>query len=424
MSHSRFVLADCNNFYASCERLFNPKLEGVPVIVLSNNDGCVVARSQEAKKVGIKMGAPYFQIKDLCSRCRVVVFSSNYRLYGDLSERVMNVLSQATPDMEVYSIDEAFLKFPDSVTPERLFSDCVALRKKVKKWVGLPISLGIAPTKTLAKVANDLAKKNPSVGVFDLSSPEVQREVLKKYPVEEVWGIGSRLSERLRGMSVFTAWDFKELDPSIIRKKMGAVGERMLWELRGLSCLELNDEPKPKKSITCSRSFGRVITEQEEVAEALATFVSTACVKLRSQNSCASALCVFLEAVWDAKLGTRRHYNMVKAFAVPTSDTPQMISAAKCILAKIFVAGERYKKCGIILLDLVSEDVVVPDLFLGGFDPKRQTVMHTVDAVNAHFGKNTIFFGAMGTNPSWKMRSDRSSQYTTTEWDSLPIVRA
>jgi DNA polymerase V len=421
MSH--FVLADCNNFYASCERLFNPKLEGKPVIVLSNNDGCVVARSQEAKKLGIKMGQPYFQIKEFCSRFKVAVYSSNYRLYGDLSERVMDLLSQASPEIEIYSIDEAFLKYPNSLDSALVFSECVELRKKVKKWVGIPISLGIAPTKTLAKVANDLAKKNPTVGVFDLSSPEMQKQVLQDYPVAEVWGIGPGFSDRLKAIGVYTAWDFKETEPALIRKKMGVVGERMLWELRGISCLQL-EEPKPKKSITCSRSFGRVVTEKEELAEALATHVSSACEKLRAQSSCASALLVFLESVLDGSLGTRRYYSLQFDFSFPTSDTPEIISAAKEILAQLFVPKERYKKCGIILLDLISNKSLMPDLFLGGIDPKRQALMRTVDALNARHGKNRVFFAAMGTNPQWKMRSDKCSSYNTIEWDSLPTVKA
>lgn len=420
---SYFVLADCNNFYASCERLFNPKLEGIPLIVLSNNDGCVVARSQEAKKLGIKMGQPYFQIKDFCNQHRVAVYSSNYRLYGDLSERVMNILSEASSEIEIYSIDEAFFQYPASLNSEVVFSQCLELKKKVKKWVGLPISLGIAPTKTLAKVANDLAKKNP-LGVFNLSSPAIQKEVLQEYPIGDVWGIGSRFAAQLKSAGIFTAWDFKEMDPPWVRKKMGVIGERMLWELRGLSCLAL-EEPKAKKSITTSRSFGKIMTEKEEIAEALATYVSIAGVKLRAQGSCVNAICVFLEFL-DGNLGMRRQCSMVKTFAFPTNDTSHMISTAKLILSKIFVEKERYKKCGIILLDLIAKDSVVPDLFLGGFDQKRMALMQTIDCLNARFGKNSVFFGAVGTsaNPAWKMRSNRCSQHNTTDWNALPIVRA
>lgn len=419
MSH--FVLADCNNFYASCERLFNPKLNGIPVIVLSNNDGCIVARSQEAKKLGIKMGQPYFQVKDFCTLHKVAVFSSNYRLYGDLSERVMNILSDASPDFEIYSIDEAFMQHSGCLPVDLLFEQCLDLRKKVLKWVGLPISLGIAPTKTLAKVANDIAKKS-QIGVFNLVSPIIQKEVLQNYPIGDVWGIGSKLSEQLRGVGIYTAEEFKKMDPIVIRKKMGVVGERILWELRGLSCLQL-EEPKAKKNICSSRSFGKVVTEKWEIEEALATFVSIASVKLRAQGSCASAISVFIESMDEAP-GSRRQYSMVKTFEFPTSDTSQIISAAKQVLSKIFIEKERYKKCGIILLDLIAKDFVVPDLFFGGIDPKRTTLMQTIDSLNARFGKNTIFFGALGTNPRWKMRSDKRSLYNTTDWKALPIVHA
>lgn len=420
---SYYVLADCNNFYASCERLFNPALDGIPVIVLSNNDGCVVARSQEAKELGIKMGEPYFTIKELCQAMKVAVFSSNYRLYGDLSERVMNILSQEAPEIEIYSIDEAFLKYSASLSSNPLFSECVKLKKKVKQWTGIPISLGIAPTKTLAKVANDLAKKQREVGVFDLTHPQKQKEVLQNYPVGEIWGVGKRLTERLKAMSIYTAWDFREMDPYKIRQKLGVVGERMLWELRGTSCLPLC-EPQPKKSIACSRSFGKIVSRQDELAEALATYVSKACVKLRAQKSCASAICVYLESMIDTNTHLRRQYSHTLPFPLATNDTPQMISMAKLILSRLYISGEKYKKCGIILLDLINEKDVIPDLFLGGINPKRKTLMHTVDFINASFGKNTIFFGATGVNPQWKMRSDRCSSYNNTSWDSLPLVKA
>lgn len=416
-----FILADCNNFYVSCERLFNPKLEEVPVIVLSSNDGCVVARSQEAKEMGIKMGMPYFQIKELCRINKVAVLSSNYQLYGNLSDRVMDILSSA-PEIEIYSIDEAFLKYPASFS-DTLFSEGVNLKKKIKKWLGLPVSFGIAPTKTLAKVANSLAKKNKE-GVFSLCSPKVQEKILQNYPINDVWGIGFALAKKLKGMGIFTAWDFAVMDPPIIRKKLGVVGERMLWELRGISCLKL-EEPKPKKSITSSRSFGKVITEEKDLAEALATFISSACVKLRSQHSCTSAIYVFLEAVLDAKLGTRKQYSAVKSFVFPTNDTSQIIFAAKTLLSKLFIPNERYKKCGVILLDLTAESLLMPDLFLKSFDIKRMSLMKTVDTLNARFGKNTLFFGAMGPkNPSWKSRSDKCSQFNTLDWEALPTVKA
>lgn len=420
MSHC-FLLADCNNFYVSCERLFNPWLLGRPVIVLSNNDGCVVARSQEAKQAGIKMGDPYFKIRDLCDRARVIVYSSNYNLYGDISNRVMTVLSAAAEEIEIYSIDEAFLKFSPGISYDSIFALSVELRKKIRRWVGIPISIGIAPTKTLAKIANDLAKKSKT-GIFDLSSSAIQEEVLKNYPVEEIWGIGSRLKERLYALGIQTAWQFKETEPSLIRRKMGVVGERMLLELQGISCLPLC-EPAPKKSISYSRSFGKIVTEFDELAEALSTYVNGASVKLRDQKSCAKAMYVYLEALLDPSQGTRRTDGISVPLSIPTNDTPRLISAAKQCLQKIFSKTERYKKCGVVLLDLIPEQQVIPDLFLGAADPKRRKLLDAVDALNAYYGKGTLFYGAMGVDYSWKTRKERSS-ILSDNWKELPTAFA
>lgn len=419
---SYFILADCNNFFVSCERLFNPRLEGRPVVVLSSNDGCVISRSQEAKKMGIKMGEPYFKVRDFCDRMKVSVFSSNYKLYGDISQRVMDVLLSAAEEIEIYSVDEAFLKFSDSIVAEDMYQLCVELKRKVKRWVGIPISLGIAPTKTLAKVSNDMAKKDRSIGVFDLTSPALQKEVLKDYPVGEIWGIGSRLSERLHAVEIRTAWEFREAEPTFIRRKMGVVGERMLWELRGISCIPL-DEPAPKKNICFSRAFGKTVGDPLELAEALSTYVCGACVKLRAQNSCAGAIVVFLEAVLDAKEGSRRHYGMTESFPQPTNDTPEIITAAKHCLKRMFIKNERYKKCGIILVDLIPEDLVVPDLFLGSLCPKRRKLMDVVDALNIHYGKNTLFYGSSGIGKPWKTRFEKLSQ-DYTGWDGLAVAFA
>lgn len=418
-----FALVDCNNFYVSCERLFNPRLEGLPVIVLSNNDGCVVARSQEAKKLNIAMGAPFFKIRDLCLQFNVVVFSSNYQVYGDISERVMRILADRCPDIQIYSIDEAFLTYPDAMAADAVLKECSEMRRIIKKWVGIPTSIGLATTKTLSKVANDMAKKDRTRGIFDLRPLSVQQEVLKDFPIEDVWGIGSRLSARLRGLGIFTAAEFRDMEPSFIRKKMGVVGERMVWELRGVSCLPL-EQPKDKKSIGCSRSFGKAVSEPSDLAEALATHVHTACVKLRQQRSCAQALCVSLEAYLDMQAGTRRYFSTVIPFAMPTNDTAEIIGAAKKCLSHLFCKGLLYKKCGIILLDLLPENSVIPDLFLGTMDPKRQKLLHAVDHINRQLGKNTLFYGAMGVNPRWKMRSERRSRCYTTDWEELAVAKA
>ena len=412
MNH--FVLVDCNNFYASCERLFNPRLEGRPVIVLSNNDSCVVARSQEAKELGIAMGAPFFKIRDLCREQRVSVFSSNYQLYGDLSARVMQLLAKEASAMQVYSIDEAFLTFPASLSSGELVKLCADIRQRIRRWVGIPTSLGIGPTKTLAKMANQLAKKGN--GVFDLS--QNQEEILHRFALGDVWGIGSRSEEKLRALGIETAWQLREAPPATIRRLMGVVGERLVRELQGISCLPLTDV-QPKKSIAYSRSFGRAVTDLQELEEALSTYVANACIKLRQQAYCAQALSVYLETT------DRQQHQRALSLPLLTSDTPQLIQAAKGCLKVIFRKEERYKKCGVILLDLAPEADIAPDLFQE-IDPKRRKLAETVDALNSRFGRHTLFYAAMGVGakPAWKMRSERRSPRYTSCWEELLVVRA
>lgn len=415
---SYFLLADCNNFFVSCERLFDPSLLQRPVIVLSSNDGCVVARSQEVKAMGIRMGEPYFKIKDFCERMRVAVFSSNFNLYQEISQRVMHILSSASDEVEIYSIDEAFLGLPAGMSSENLFQFCLELRHKVRRWVGIPISLGLAPTKTLAKMANQLAKKEQSVGIFDLTSPFTRNDVLQNYPLNEVWGIGARTAEKLHSMGIRTAGELKEMDPSVIRCKFGVIGERILWELRGTSCFPL-EKSAPKKSITCSRSFGQIVTDPVVLGEALATFVSSACVKLRKQKCCAQTITVFLEGVLEMK----RQDSYAMQLSTPTDDTAQLIKAAKQCMRKLFIEGERYKKCGVVLSDLLSTSSVVPDFFLIQESFKRKKLMETVDALNLQYGKNVLFYGAAGVLQPWQTKSDKRSPFYT-DWNSLAIAHA
>lgn len=372
-----FALVDCNNFYVSCERVFDPRLEGKPVIVLSNNDGCVVARSPEAKQLNIKMGEPYFKIRELCLRYGVIAFSSNYQLYGDMSQRVMETLASMAPEMEIYSIDEAFLRFPQ-MSPEAVDEACCRLRHTVRKWAGITTSIGIAPTKTLAKVANHKAKKDPT-GIYNLCCPHARRAILDTFPIEEVWGIGSANKHRLFALGIRTAQQFADMDPVTVRRLMGVTGERMLWELCGTSCLSLDTTPAPKQTITCSRSFGKRVTDINELAEALSTYVHTACIKLRAQNSSARALCVFLEAMIEPNTPHRRHYATTLQLPVPTNDTALLITASKRCLQSLYRKHEIYKKCGVILLDLADDAHLVPDLFHSPQSPKRSTLMHTLE---------------------------------------------
>lgn len=416
-----FILIDCNNFYVSCERLFNPGLEGHPVVVLSNNDGCVVARSQEAKALGIKMGEPHFKIKDLCERCHVAVYSSNYSLYGNLSQRVMSMLHDFCPDIEVYSIDEAFLSFSDKEDVAKLVEMSIRLRRKVRRWTGIPISVGIAPTKTLAKVANHIAKKDSVKGVCALLSAETLEAALCKLPVEEVWGIGSRSTATLRGMGINTAQELRDADATMIRKKLGVVGERIVWELRGKSCLTL-EQPEAKKSITSSRSFGELVRSLDLLGEAVATHVFCAARKLREQQHYANAIYVFVESMTDKARGLRQSHSAVVAFSQPTNDTAVMITAAKKALATLFHNEVEYKKCGIMLMDLLPEHHVHGDLFSPRPHPKRGQLTKTLDAINEQYGKDAVTYAAMGTAEQWKGRSEKKSGGYTCLWDELPIV--
>lgn len=417
-----FAILDCNNFYASCERVFNPSLEGKAVIVLSNNDGCVIARSQEAKQLNIQMGMPYFKIKDFCKYHKIQVFSSNYRLYGDLSRRVMDILMDMGLDVEVYSIDEAFLQFPESMPSDTIEGICMETRKKIKKWVGIPTAVGIAPTKTLAKLANDKAKKSPQ-GVFSLCDPAIRQKTLETSPVEDVWGIGKNSQIKLNRKGIYTAKEFSDQDPFFIRHLMGVVGERMLWELRGLSCLPLNNQPAPRQSITYSRAFGKKITDFEELCQALSTYVSSACIKLRQQGSFAQGLCIFVEPVLDPQAGRWNYVSHGGKLPYATQDSGFLIGQAKHYLKQIYQKTAIYRKCGVILLDLIPEEQIAPDLFQENAS-KRTQLMNVIDEVNAHYGKDTVFFAAMGTKRDWKTRADKSSNHATTNWDLLPIVKA
>lgn len=417
-----FAILDCNNFYASCERLFDPRLEGKPVVVLSNNDGCVIARSQEAKQLKIQMGHPYYQIKDFCTYHKVHVFSSNYPLYGDISRRVMEILMDTGLNVEVYSIDEAFLQFPAFISAQEAEAICFELQKKIKKWVGMPTGIGLAPTKTLAKVANDRAKKLGS-GVFSLCCPTKRQNLLETFPIEDVWGIGRNNKIKLNHQGIYTAGQFCSKEPLWVRRFMGVMGERMLWELRGLSCLPIENAFVAKQSITCSRSFGKKVTEVEELAEALSTLVNTACIKLRGQDSFAQGLYIFLESVIDSSTGRSRYYSHGIKLPYATQDTSLMISQAKNCLYRIHRKEEVYRKCGAVLLDLVQKSGIVDDLFSEKPDPKRSVLMKTYDAINARHGKQSVFLAAMGTRQAWKARSEKCSRCYTTRWSDLALVR-
>lgn len=412
------ALVDCNNFYASCERVFNPHLCHKPLVILSNNDGCIIARSNEAKALGIPMGAPAFQYKELFKKHQVTVRSSNFALYGDMSNRVMNTLAQFAPDLQIYSIDEAFLMLD---RPE----EAAIIRKTVLQWTGIPVSIGLAPTKTLAKAANHYAKKNSrNTGVFIMDTAEIQQKILDELSVEDIWGIGRRTANLLKGHQIQTAWDLRNVDDQWIRKKTSVITLRTVFELRGISCLELGEVSPSKKSITCSRSFGKRLTDEEEIAEALSSYTATAAEKLREEESLASIIQVFL-LTSPHQEGQQYYTNTIQiVLPQPTNYTPSLIHHAKQGLKAIFKRGLAYKKTGIILGGLVSSHSYQQDLFVDQeiYHEKQRNLMTTLDHINQKYGRKVLKIAAEGIEQSWKMKSCQHSPCYTTRWDEIPTI--
>ena len=416
----RFALVDCNNFYCSCERVFNPRLIGVPVVVLSNNDGCVISRSEEAKRLGVAMGAPAFKNEAFFKNNGVQVFSSNYALYGDMSARVMATMRSLVEQMEVYSIDEAFLAL------ESFQGDAFAyeLRARVRQWTGIPVSVGIGPTKTLAKLANRYAKKNPQMnGVFDLTSVNPD-EVLAKIECQDVWGIGNRTALKLAGAGIKSALDLKRADIPWIRNKLGVVGERTVRELNGIACLELDELPASKKGIACSRSFGHPVESLVELEEALATYIARVGEKLRMGQLLATRISVSLETNHFQPDQPQYQAARETALLSPTNQTADLIKTGLELLRKIYRPGYHYKKTGVMVTELVGECSVQRSLFEDSGDKQRVALQAAVDVLNQRLGKNAVRFGAMGVQEEWQMLQDRKSQCYTTRWDELLVVTA
>ncbi|NOS82790.1 MAG: Y-family DNA polymerase [Nitrospira sp.] len=418
-----FALVDCNNFYASCERVFHPRLAGQPIVVLSNNDGCVVARSNEAKALGIGMGVPEFQIRPLLRAHHVHVFSSNYTLYGDLSQRVMETLEQFSPDLEIYSIDEAFLSVA-GFERRNLTDYGRAIRRTVKQWTGLPVSVGIAETKTLAKIANRVAKQTPDTdGVFDLLACPDRDTLLGKVAVDEVWGIGPSYARLLTQHGITTALQLRDADEHWIRRHMGIVGVRLVAELRGHSCLELEACPPPKQGITCSRSFGRSVRTLAEMEEAVSSYISRAAEKLRGEGLAATVLTVFV--MTNAFTNEPRYRNSVTcSLSVGTDTTSELIRAALRGLRTIYRDGYRYKKAGVMFTALVPASQVQPDLFDQQDRPRSTRLMTALDAINDRWGAGTLQYAASGLTKAWKTQCHRRSPAYTTNWAELPVVNA
>ena len=427
MSQPLFALVDVNNFYVSCERVFQPKLENVPMVVLSNNDGCAVARSAEVKALGVKMGTPWFKMKDLAEQHGIQAYSSNYTLYGDMSNRVVDVLRQFTPNLEVYSIDESFLRI-DSVIKH--YQDPTELgltvKERVKDWIGLPVCVGIAPTKTLAKFANHLAKKNQQFsGVCDVTAMSKQElhQWMSEIEVGEVWGIGYQIAKRLQQMGINTVLDLLKVSPQTMRLQFGVVMERLCYELRGVSCLKLEEVAPPKKQIIASRSFGKLVTTFNELSESVATHTGRAAEKLRLQNSVTGAMTIFVQTNPFMRNEPQYAQSIVVPLVDPTDNTLELTEAAIRGLRKIFRAGYRYKKAGIVLNLLADKPVVQQSLFEDMAAKGRSAeLMKTVDSINARFGATLVKTAATGTKKVWEMRSGNKSPNYTTQWDQLPIA--
>jgi DNA polymerase V len=417
-------LADCNNFYAACERVFRPALAERAVIVLSNNDGCVIARSAEAKQLGITMGAPVHEVMSLIKQHEVVVCSANFALYGDLSRRVMSILSQRVPSLEVYSIDEAFLDFA-AVPVHVQASFAQNMRAQIKRWTGIPLSIGIAQTKTLAKLANDWAKKRPS-GVLALSEETINGWLLGTN-IEDVWNIGPRRARFLKQHGVVTAYDLKYANSRWIRQHLYLPGARTQLELRGVPCFPLTNTRTAKQEITSSRSFGSPVHELADLKEALAFYATRACEKLRAQHSLARTITVFLST--NIFRETEPQYQQSVTIKLPhaTAYTPEIVNTAHRAVEHIYQPGYAYHKAGITLSKLVSDEWVQGELFAEPPDLRQEAAMTVVDSINKHFGRDTIHVAATGQHkrpadqppPSWQMKQEHVSPCYTTRWNEL-----
>lgn len=418
-----FALIDCNNFYASCERVFNPELEGKPVVVLSNNDGCIIARSNEAKALGIKMGEPYFRCKPLIERHRVRVFSSNYALYGDMSQRVMEILSQLEPEVEIYSIDESFIRLPVA-SEETLRITGENIRNTIRQQTGIPVCVGFGPTKTLAKIASRMAKKNPECGgVFTILPDSDIEGFLKKIEVGDVWGIGGRSTQKLAGQGIRTAYDLSRANETWIRKHLSITGIRTMHELQGISCFSLEETPPPKQSIACSRSFGTPVTERKEMHEAAASYISRAAEKLRKQHLKAGCLTLYLITNRFRTDQPQYANSSTMTLPCPTADTAELIERAVRCLKELFRPGYAYQKVGVILTDLISEHIHQGNLFI---TPRRNrdSLLQALDRVNQRWGKDTLQYASAGLTKPWQHKQTMKSHSYTTNWREIPVVTA
>ena len=420
-----YALVDVNNFYVSCERVFNPKLEGRPVVVLSNNDGCAVARSNEVKALGVRMGTPWFQLKQLAIEHGIAAYSSNYALYGDMSNRVTSILRTYSPDIEVYSIDESFLRVERVLMT---YGNAVNLgqrmRRQIQQWTGLPVCVGFGATKTLAKLANHVAKKRPAYegvcNLFGLTNDE-RDAIFATIDVADVWGVGARIASRLRSMDIYTVQHLRAVDPRLLRQQFGVVMERTNAELNGVSCLELEEVNPPKKQIMASRSFGRLVTAIGELREAVSSYVARAAEKLRRQHSTAGAVYVFVQTNPFRAKDRQYSAGRVVPLADPSDNTLALTRCALLGLEDIYRPGFRYKKAGVLLMQLSSKAQRQITLFDEGENRQRSArLMAVMDAVNREWGRGTLRLASEGVVNHWAMRQESRSPRFTTRWNEVP----
>ncbi len=416
------ALLDCNNFYASCERVFDATIRNKPIVVLSNNDGCVIARSEEAKSIGITMGAPLFKVESILTDHNAEIYSSNYALYGDMSGRVMNLLHNFTPEVEIYSIDEAFL----NLEPRKHSLDILAgtIREKMYRWAGIPVSIGIGETKVLAKIANKRAKKDDlrEIGVLNLyRSPKIE-PILKETKVEDVWGIGYRSSLKLKASNILTAWQLRETDNRFIRRILTVVGARIAMELRGIQCLPLEQSSMKKHSITCSRSFGSPLSNYELIKEATLYFLTRACEKMRHHALAANAVTVFISTDRFRPVPAPYSPSATYSATYPTDSNQELQEWTISTLEKIYDKDYEYRKSGIILSGLVPNEELTTRMFDDEKFQKQHELMKAMDQINSKFGKDTVRFGGVKTSGRWKMKQTRKSPNYTTSWNEMLTV--
>lgn len=418
-----YALVDCNNFYCSCERIFNPKLEGRPVVVLSNNDGCAIARSEEAKALGIVMGAPEFMIREELKKYKVALFSSNYTLYGDISDRVMKTLASFVPRMELYSIDEAFLDLHD-LYDQDLIKLGVGIRQTIKQHIGIPVTVGIAPTKTLAKMANRYAKKqHRDTGVFWAANSQLLDRMLEFTLVGEIWGIGAQYAKLLSLNGFKTARDLLNAPEDWIRDKMSVVGLRLLNELRGQPSIESEYITPAKKNICTSRSFGKLISDYPTISEAVSGYAATCAWKLRQQQSCATAIHVFLETKPHRTQDKQCMCSITLQLEVASNSSNELIRYALKGLEIIYREGFNFMKCGVMVLNLIPEDQLQYGLFDQADREKNKTVMETLDQVNKAFGRDFVRFAAQGFDRKYRLKAQYLSQRYTTNVNELLTIK-